>query len=108
MAAIIGRKVGMTQVFGEDGQRVPLTLIEAGPCPVTQVKTAATDGYEAVQLGFGPTKPRRLTSPERGHLRKSGAPPVRHLHEFSPAEVGRTVAVGDVVTVEGFEPGSVV
>src|SRR5438552_3899826 len=65
MAAIIGRKVGMTQMFGEDGQRVPLTLIEAGPCPVTQVKTAATDGYEAVQLGFGVAKPRRLTSPER-------------------------------------------
>jgi large subunit ribosomal protein L3 len=108
MAAIIGRKVGMSQVFGEDGQRVPLTLIEAGPCPVTQVKTAATDGYEAVQLGFGAAKPRRLTSPERGHLRKAGAPPVRHLHEFSPAELGRTVAVGDVVTVEGFEPGAIV
>ena len=108
MAAIIGRKVGMTQMFGEDGQRVPLTLIEAGPCPVTQVKTAATDGYEAVQLGFGVAKPRRLTSPERGHLRKAAAPSVKHLHEFAPDELGREVTVGDVVTVEGFEPGSVV
>jgi large subunit ribosomal protein L3 len=108
MAAIIGRKVGMTQMFGEDGARVPLTLIEAGPCPVTQVKTAATDGYEAVQLGFGVVKPTRLTSPERGHLRKAGAPPVKHLHEFSPDELGRTVTVGDVVTVEGFEPGEAV
>src|SRR5262249_11502855 len=64
------------------------------------------DGYEAVQLGFGVAKPRRLTSPERGHLRKAGAPPVKHLHEFSPDELGRTVTVGDVVTVEGFEPGA--
>jgi large subunit ribosomal protein L3 len=105
MAAIIGRKLGMTQVFGEDGQRVALTVIEAGPCPVVQLKTAETDGYEAVQLGFGDVKPKRLSSPERGHLKKAGAPPLRHLHEFSPDELGAEVAVGDVVTVEGFESG---
>jgi large subunit ribosomal protein L3 len=106
MAAIIGRKLGMTQVFGEDGARETLTVIEAGPCPVTQVKTADRDGYAAVQLGFGAAKPKHLTSPERGHLRKAGAPPVRHLHEFAPDELGAEVAVGDVVTVEGFEPGT--
>lgn len=105
MPAIIGRKVGMTQVFGEDGVRVPLTVIEAGPCPVTQVKDEERDGYRAVQLGYGAVRPSRLTSPQRGHLKKAGAPPVRHLHEFAPDEIGREVAVGDVVTVEDFEPG---
>jgi large subunit ribosomal protein L3 len=108
VAAIIGRKLGMTQIFGEDGQRVTLTVIEAGPCPVTQVKTDETDGYGAVQLGFGEAKPRKLTSPERGHLRKAGAPPLKHLHEFSADEVGEGLAVGDVVTVEGFTPGEIV
>jgi large subunit ribosomal protein L3 len=106
--AIIGRKVGMTQIFGEDGARVPLTVIEAGPCHVTQVKTTETDGYEAVQLGFGAGKPKHLTKGELGHLKKAGAPPVRHLHEFSPDELGAEVAVGDIVTVEPFEPGQMV
>jgi large subunit ribosomal protein L3 len=109
MPAIIGRKAGMTQIFSEDGQRVPLTVIEAGPCPVTQVKTVATDGYDAVQLGFGAAKPKNLSSPERGHLKKAGAPPVRHLREFSLEELGDAeLAVGDVVTVEAFEPGQIV
>jgi large subunit ribosomal protein L3 len=109
MPAIIGRKAGMTQIFSEDGQRVPLTVIEAGPCPVTQVKTVATDGYDAVQLGFGSAKPKNLTSPERGHLKKAGAPPLRHLREFSRDELGDAeLAVGDVVTVESFEPGQMV
>ena len=107
MAAIIGRKVGMTQIFGEDGSRVPLTVIEAGPCHVLQVKTQETDGYDAVQLGFGADKPKHLTKGELGHLKKAGAPPLRHLHEFTPDEVGE-VAVGDVVTVEPFEPGQMV
>lgn len=109
MAAIIGRKLGMTQIFSEDGVRVPLTVIEAGPCHVTQVKSAdGPDGYDAVQLGFGASKPKALNKPELGHLKKADAPPVRHLHEFSPEEIGGEVAVGDVVTVEGFEPGSIV
>ncbi|HEX2503256.1 MAG TPA: 50S ribosomal protein L3 [Miltoncostaeaceae bacterium] len=108
MPAIIGRKLGMTQIFGEDGARVPLTVIEAGPCPVTQVKTAGADGYDAVQLGFGAAKPKSLNSPKLGHLKAAGAPPVRHLHEFSPEELGAEVAVGDVVTVEAFEPGQIV
>ena len=109
MPAIIGRKAGMTQIFSEDGQRVPLTVIEAGPCPVTQVKTVATDGYDAVQLGFGAAKPKNLTSPERGHLKKAGAPPLRHLREFSLEDLGgAALAIGDVVTVEAFEPGQMV
>jgi large subunit ribosomal protein L3 len=108
VAAIIGRKVGMTQIFGEDGARVPLTVIEAGPCPVTQVKTTESDGYDAVQLGFGGVKPKSLNKPKLGHLKKAGAAPVRHLHEFSAEELGIEVAVGDVVTVEPFEPGQMV
>ena len=109
MPAIIGRKAGMTQIFSEDGQRVPLTVIEAGPCPVTQVKTVAADGYDAVQLGFGAAKPKNLSSPERGHLKKAGAPPLRHLREFPREELGDAeLAVGDVVTVEAFEPGQIV
>jgi large subunit ribosomal protein L3 len=108
MPAIIGRKLGMTQIFAEDGARVTLTVIEAGPCPVTQVKTEATDGYEAVQLGFGDVRPKLLNKPELGHLRKASAPPVRHLHEFSPDEVGDGLAVGDVVTVKDFTPGEVI
>lgn len=108
MAAIIGRKLGMTQIFGEDGTRVPLTVIEAGPCPVTQIKTAESDGYEAVQLGFGATRPKLLNKPELGHLKKADAPPVRHLHEFDPSELGGVVALGDIVTVDAFESGEMV
>jgi large subunit ribosomal protein L3 len=108
MSAIIGRKLGMTQIFSEDGARVTLTVIEAGPCPVTQVKTAETDGYEAVQLGFGDVRPKLLNKPKLGHLRKASAPPVRHLHEFAPAEVGEGLSVGDVVTVAGFIPGEII
>lgn len=108
MAAIIGRKLGMTQVFAEDGARVTLTVIEAGPCPVTQVRTPERDGYEAVQLGFGVAKPKHVNKPERGHTRKAGAPPLKHLREFSAADLGLEVAEGDVVTVEHFVPGSFV
>ena len=108
MAAIIGRKLGMTQIFSEDGARVTLTVIEAGPCPVTQVKTEETDGYEAVQLGFGDVRPKLLNKPKLGHLRKASAPPVRHLAEFAPGEVGEGLSVGDVVTVSHFVPGEVI
>ncbi len=108
MPAIIGRKLGMTQLFTEDGTRVPVTVIEAGPCPVTQVKTDDTDGYEAVQLAYGAIKPKRLTKPQLGHLQKASAPPLRHLVEFSPDEVGEGLSVGDTVTVDSFEAGQAV
>jgi large subunit ribosomal protein L3 len=109
MAAIIGRKVGMTQIFAEDGARVPLTVIEAGPCPVVQVKTDERDGYAAVQLGFGAAKAKHINKPEQGHLKKAGAPLMRHLQEFSPEELGLDeVAEGQLVTVESFVPGSYV
>jgi large subunit ribosomal protein L3 len=100
---IVGRKLGMTQVFDpETGEVTAVTVIEAGPCPVVQVKTAETDGYDAVQLAFEPVAERKLTKPELGHLRKAGVGAHRHLVEMrGPSEL----TVGDTVTVESFEPG---
>jgi large subunit ribosomal protein L3 len=103
VAAIIGKKLGMSQVFTEDGTRVPVTVIEAGPCPVTAKREPDRDGYAAVQLGFGEVAEDRLTKAERGHLAKAGAGAVRTLVEFR--EEGDERNVGDVVTVEDFEPG---
>jgi large subunit ribosomal protein L3 len=103
MKGILGRKLGMTQVFDpETGAVTPVTVIEAGPCPVVQVKTEATDGYEAVQLAFEPVAERKITKGERGHLAKANVAPHRHLVEFrGPSEL----QVGETVTVEAFEPG---
>jgi large subunit ribosomal protein L3 len=100
---ILGRKLGMSQVFDPDtGQMTVVTVIEAGPCPVVQVKTAEVDGYDAVQLAFGPVAERKLSKAEVGHLRKAGAEPHRHLVEIR-GHIG--VSVGETVTVETFEPG---
>jgi len=116
MAAILGKKLGMTQVFQEDGTVIPVTVIEAGPCKVTAVRDAERDGYSAVQLAFGEVKQGKLTFAEEGHLKKAGAPPMRHLVEFRDIEVGdggggedgeegSGPKVGDDVTVAGFEAG---
>jgi large subunit ribosomal protein L3 len=109
MAAILGKKLGMTQVFREDGEVVPVTVIEAGPCKVTAVREAERDGYSAVQLAFDEVKERKLSKPELGHLKKAGAPPMRHLAEFRDedlgAEQGEGPKVGDDVTVAAFEAG---
>jgi large subunit ribosomal protein L3 len=107
MAAIIGRKVGMTQVFREDGTRVPVTVIEAGPCPVTAVRDSKRDGYVAVQLGFDEVAERKLSKGELGHLKKAGASPLRTLVEFRDETLSSEEGpkVGDVATVEQFEPG---
>ena len=103
MKGIIGKKIGMTQVFDDEtGVRTPVTVIQAGPCPVVRVKTVDTDGYEAVELAFGPVIERKLSKPEVGHLKKNGVDPHRHLVEFR----GQSELVpGDSVTVEAFEPG---
>ena len=103
MAALIGKKIGMTQFFKEDGRVERVTVIEAGPCPVTAVRSVEQDGYEAVQLGFGAVAEKRLTKAERGHLAKVDAPPVRHLVEFRD-EAGE-LQLGETVTVEAFEAG---
>jgi large subunit ribosomal protein L3 len=103
MAAIIGKEVGMTQLFTEDGTRLPVTVIEAGPCTVTALRDAERDGYEAVQLSFDEVPERKLTKAELGHLAKAGAPPSRTLVEFR-GEAGER-QIGDKVTVSDFEAG---
>jgi large subunit ribosomal protein L3 len=104
MAAILARKLGMTQVFSsDDGHLERVTVLEAGPCPVTAIRTSERDGYEAVQLGFGAVREKSLTKGQLGHLKKADAPPVRHLVEFRD-EVGE-LTVGETVTVEAFEVG---
>ncbi|MBT9258961.1 MAG: 50S ribosomal protein L3 [Clostridiales bacterium] len=100
---ILGKKLGMTQMFDQEGRAVPVTLIEAGPCTVIQVKTVERDGYEAVQLGWGTTKEKRLNRPLRGHLKKYGVGPVRVIREFR--WTGTLPESGTQVTVEMFRPG---
>jgi len=107
MPAILAKKLGMTQVFQDDGSVARVTVLEAGPCPVTAVRTSERDGYEAVQLAFGQTKEKHLSKPELGHLKKADAPPMRHLVEFRD-EVGAEQGahqLGTTVTVESFEAG---
>jgi large subunit ribosomal protein L3 len=106
MPAILARKIGMTQRFLDDGRVERVTVLEAGPCPVTAIRSDEADGYTAVQLGFGAVREKALTRPELGHLKKAGAPPVRHLVEFRD-EAGELV-VGDTVTVDAFEVGQTV
>jgi large subunit ribosomal protein L3 len=102
---IIGRKLGMTQFFTEDGARIAVTVIEAGPCPVSQVKSKSDYGYDAVQLAFEEVPDRKISKPERGHLAKNSIAPHRHLHEFRG---DFELTAGEVVTVEGFEPGDAI
>jgi large subunit ribosomal protein L3 len=104
MSAILAKKLGMTQVFQEDGRVARVTVLEAGPCPVTAIRTVERDGYEAVQLAFGKTKEKHLTKAELGHLKKADAPPLRTLVEFR-GEAGELM-LGETVTVESFEVGS--
>ena len=103
MPAIIGKKIGMTQVFTEDGTRVPVTVIEAAPNTVTAVRSPDGDGYAAVQLAGIPTEERKLTKPERGHLAKAGAPPSKVVAEFR--DEAPEAQIGESLTVEQFEPG---
>jgi large subunit ribosomal protein L3 len=103
VAALIGKKIGMTQVFTEDGTRVPVTVIEAGPCPVTGVRDPERDGYSAVQLAFGEAPEHKLTKAELGHLKKADAGPLKTLVEFRDPDGEHTI--GEVLTVEQFEPG---
>jgi len=106
MAAILAKKLGMTQRFGEDGHVERVTVLEAGPCPVTAIRTVERDGYEALQLAFGACKEKVLTKAELGHLKKADAGPHRHVTEFRD-EVGELL-VGQTVTAEAFSPGDVV
>ena len=101
---LIGRKVGMTQIFDEKGNVIPVTVIEAGPCVVSQVKTVETDGYDAIQLGFGEVKDKHINKPEKGHFSKAGLEAKKHLREFRLDSV-ENVKVGDELKADVFEAG---
>jgi len=101
---ILGTKLGMTQVFDSEGKAVPVTVIQAGPCVVTQIKTKQTDGYSAIQLGYSEVAPKALNKPELGHLKKSDAPPLRHLQEYRVAMVDG-FELGQQIKVDAFTEG---
>ena len=105
MPGLIGKKVGMTRIFNEDGVQVPVTVIEAGPCPVVQVKSDTTDGYTAVQLGYGAQKAKRASKPEVGHAAKAGLEAAPRLMREFTANNGEVYEVGQELTVELFEAG---
>ncbi len=104
MKTIIGKKVGMTQIFDEQGKVIPVTVIEAGPCVVAQVKTVETDGYNAIQLGFGDVKESKINKPEKGHFAKANIAPKKHLREFRVDDF-EDVAVGTEIKADSFEIG---
>jgi len=104
MKGLIGKKLGMAQVFNDAGQMIPVTIIEAGPCFVAQVRTVAKEGYSAVQLGFGETKSKRLTTGQLGHLQKASLGPLRYLREFR-VEADQAPKPGDRVGVDIFQTG---
>jgi large subunit ribosomal protein L3 len=105
MKGIIGKKVGMTQIFDESGNVIPVTVIEAGPCYVTQIRTAERDGYMAIQLGFGETKPQRLTKGQLGHLQRNNLPALRYLREFRLRNGDVDVTEGQEIKADIFEVG---
>jgi large subunit ribosomal protein L3 len=107
MRSILGRKLGMTQVWGEGDRLIPVTVIEAGPCVVSQIKTVKRDGYRAVQLAYGFVKPQRVNKPMTGHFDKAGVEPKRYIAEVRVDE-GDDHKVGETFTVEMFEPGNTV
>ena len=104
MKTLLGKKIGMTQIFTEDGQVVPVTVVEAGPEVVTQIKTVETDGYNAVQVGYEDQKAHRVNKPMTGHYEKAGVTPKKHLAEFK-IEDGETYELGQEITVADFEEG---
>ncbi|WP_298977249.1 50S ribosomal protein L3 [uncultured Thermosynechococcus sp.] len=104
---ILGTKLGMTQIFDEAGRSVPITVVQAGPCPITQIKTPQTDGYTAIQVAYGEVREKNLSRPERGHLNKSQTPPMRHLREFR-LEDASAYQLGQTITVDIFSPGQLV
>ncbi len=107
---ILGKKMGMTRLYGEHGAVIPVTVIEAGPCPIVQVKSKKTDGYEAVQLGFGQKRDKLINKPIKGHIKKANVPSVRFLKEFKPDETidEEALQAGKQITVQMFSEGELV
>ena len=104
MKTIIGKKIGMTQIFDETGKVIPVTAIEAGPCVIAQVKSVETDGYNAIQLGFGEVKESKVNKPVKGHFTKASINPTKHLREFRVEDI-ENYKVGDQIKVDTFEVG---
>lgn len=104
---ILGTKLGMTQIFDETGKAIPVTVVQAGPCPITQIKTASTDGYSAIQVGFGEVSQKGLNKPELGHLAKSNAAPLRHLQEYRLDNTSE-FELGQQITADLFSAGQIV
>ena len=104
---ILGTKLGMTQVFDEAGKAIPVTVVQAGPCTVTQIKTKQTDGYSAIQVGYGEVKPKALNKPQLGHLAKSSAPALRHLLEYRIDDTGE-YTLGQQINADIFTSGQIV
>lgn len=104
---ILGTKLGMTQVFDETGKAIPVTVVQAGPCTVTQIKTKQTDGYSAIQVGYGEVKPKALNKPQLGHLAKSSAPALRHLLEYRIDDTGE-YTLGQEINANIFTSGQIV
>jgi len=104
ISSLLGKKIGMTQVFNDQGEIVPVSVIEAGPCIVTQLKSVESDGYVAVQVGFGEIRPSLLNEPKRGHFKKAGVTPLRHVREIRTEDIS-DYKLGDAITCEIFKPG---
>ncbi len=107
MGGLLGKKIGMTRIFDADGNNVPVTVIQAGPCYVTLVRTKERDGYDAIQLGFDEKKEKNTIKPLLGQFKKAGVPPLRKLKEFPPFK-DKELQPGDVITVDVFQPGEIV
>ena len=99
---MLGHKIGMTQIFDESGNVIPVTVLHVGPCVVTQIKTVLTDGYNAIQVGYDNVLPKKLTKPEQGHLKKSGSVPLRYLHEYKTGNVN-DFTLGQSISMSSFE-----
>jgi len=108
MFGVLGKKVGMTRIFSEDGENYPVTVVEAGPCYVSQIKTPETDGYSAVQIGFKEKKESRANKAMSGHFAKANLKPMYHLREFRDFESGKELKVGDEISLDSFAQGDVV
>ncbi|MCS6960350.1 MAG: 50S ribosomal protein L3 [Pseudanabaenaceae cyanobacterium SKYGB_i_bin29] len=104
---ILGTKLGMTKIFDSEGNAVPVTVVQAGPCPITQIKTIEKEGYNSIQLGYGAIKEKNLNRPQKGHLQKAGVEPVRHLREFRVADASQ-YKLGQALDVSQFQVGQLI
>jgi large subunit ribosomal protein L3 len=108
VVGLLGNKIGMTQIFDESGNIIPVTILKVGPCSITQVKTVLKDGYNSIQIGYGRVSSKSLTQPELGHLQKSNIQPLKYLKEFRLTEVNDDFQVGQILKVDSFSPGQLV